>query len=93
MSLKQSSGVIINVRDFGESDKIITLYCPTAGKLTCIAKGAKRSQKRFVNKLELFSLLTFHYNDRYALPIMEQAELEESHLELRQKFHAPGKTI
>jgi len=86
MVCKKAQCVVIKVNDYGESDKLITVYCPEAGKLQVLAKGAKRSQKRFVNKLELFSRLTIQYNDKYNLPILTEAELDESYLQLRLHF-------
>ena len=86
MSLQNTIGIVLKVVDFGESDKIITFYCAKEGKLSCIAKGAKRSTKRFVNKLELFTLLDFQYNTRYTLPTLDQAELLDSFTALRTKY-------
>jgi len=86
MSLRRTTGIILRVSSYGESDKIVTLYCPREGRLDLIAKGACRSKKRFVNKLELFSHLDIIYNDRYALALLEQAELLESFLTLRRDF-------
>lgn len=86
MADRSTEGVVIQVRDYGESDKIITLYCPKAGKLDVIAKGAKRSKKRFVNKLELFSHLDIQYNDKYKLPLVTEAALLASFIPLRQNF-------
>lgn len=57
MALLHTPSVVIHVTDYGESDKIVTLYTLKYGKAVAIAKGAKRSKKRFVNKLEYFSLL------------------------------------
>lgn len=57
MSHLQTRSIVIKVMDYGESDKIITLFTESHGKLKGIAKGAKRSKKRFVNKLEFFTLL------------------------------------
>jgi len=86
MALQRTSGVVIHLTDYGEADKIVTIYSPTRGQWTGIAKGAKRSIKRFVNKLELFSLLNIDYSDQYNLPIINQAELVNSHLPLRQNY-------
>lgn len=57
MALIHTPAVVIHVTDYGESDKIITFYTQKYGKIAAIAKGAKRSKKRFLNKLEYFSLL------------------------------------
>lgn len=88
MAPQKTPGVVIHLTDFGEADKIVTLYSPTIGQWSGIAKGAKRSYKRFVNKLELFSLLDIEYNDQYRLPVINQAELVNSHLPIRQHYSA-----
>lgn len=88
MAPQKTPGVVIHLTDFGEADKIVTLYSPSIGQWSGIAKGAKRSYKRFVNKLELFSLLDIDYNDQYTLPVITQAELINSHLPLRQDYSA-----
>ncbi|HID98079.1 MAG TPA: DNA repair protein RecO [Thermodesulfobacteriaceae bacterium] len=49
--------IVIAGRDLGESDRLITLYTSAKGKVSAIAKGAKRSRKRFMNALEPFTLL------------------------------------
>lgn len=57
MGLQCTAAIILNHRDFGESDKIVTFFTSNLGKVKGIAKGAKRSRKRFANQLELFSLV------------------------------------
>ncbi len=85
MATKQTFAVVLNVADYGESDKIVTLYCHDHGKLAGIAKGAKRSKKRFVNKLEMFSLLDVQYADncRTNLIRIDNAELLDPFVKLR----------
>jgi len=46
--------IVIRVRLFGDADKIVTFLTRDLGKLSGIAKGAKRSKRRFVNVLEPF---------------------------------------
>ncbi len=53
----KSRSFILSVRDFSESDKIVTLLSQELGKRCAIAKGAKRSVKRFLNALEPFNLV------------------------------------
>lgn len=47
--------VVIRSFNYGESDRIVTFLTKDFGKLKGIAKGARRSRKRFQNALELFS--------------------------------------
>lgn len=43
--------------EHGDYDKIVTFFTVKRGKTTLIAKGAKKSSKRFAGVLELFSIL------------------------------------
>ena len=81
-------GLVLCVSEHGESDKIVTFYSPELGKVTGIAKGAKRSKKRFVNKLEEFSLLRILYNPpkRDGLHFLREAELEDAFISLRNTY-------
>jgi DNA repair protein RecO (recombination protein O) len=88
MSLQQSLAIVLQVKDHGDSDKIVTLYTMEHGKIVLIAKGAKRSKKRFVNKLELFSLLVIHFSPsrHSSLMRLDQAELENPFPRLRANY-------
>ena len=56
--------VVLRSRPYGESDKIVSFFTELHGKVTGIAKGAKRSRRRFVNSLEPFSLVTLRFQER-----------------------------
>ena len=55
MPFQKTEAVVITSIDYGESDRIVTFYTLDHGKVKCIAKGARKSKKRFVNTLEPFS--------------------------------------
>ena len=42
-----TDAIVIRLTDYGESDRIVTLLTERHGKVTAIAKGARRSRKRF----------------------------------------------
>jgi DNA repair protein RecO (recombination protein O) len=85
---KETAAIVLDCRDQGESDKIVTFFCEQAGRLSGIAKGAKRSKQRFVNKLELFSSLHLTYTlPRHgSLAFIVAAELQTSFLNLRKNI-------
>ena len=56
--------IVLRTRPYGESDRIVSFLTEKHGKITGIAKGAKRSHKRFVNSLEPFSLVNLRFQDR-----------------------------
>lgn len=84
----RTPAVVIEVRDYGEADKIVTFYSLARGRMSGIAKGAKRSLKRFVNKLELFTLLELHFTDSRASSLvrLDQAELLDHYQPLRSDY-------
>lgn len=52
---ERTAAIVLRTRAYAESDKIVTFLSRDWGKLTGIAKGAKRSRRRFVNVLEPFT--------------------------------------
>ena len=52
---ERTPALVLRARPYSESDKIVTFLTRDWGKVTGIAKGAKRSQRRFVNVLESFT--------------------------------------
>ena len=82
-------GIVLNTTAFAETDKLVTLYCQDLGRITAIAKGAFKSKKRFVNKLEPWSQLLFFYqnprNDN-GLFFLREAELLDARIHIRQDY-------
>lgn len=83
---KETDAVVLNCIEHGESDVIVTLFCQDVGRLSAIAKGAKKSKKRFVNKLELFSFLHITYQQKAnrSLAFLAEADLHTGFLQIRQ---------
>lgn len=81
----ETEAIVLDCTDHGESDLIVTLFSRDVGRITAIAKGAKKSKKRFVNKLELFSFLQITYQQKSgnSLAFLSEAELYTSFLGIR----------
>lgn len=71
--------------DYGESDRIVHLLTATSGRLTAMAKGARRSQRRFPGTLDVFNHLaiTGRFNPRASMAFLEQAKLVNPFIGLR----------
>jgi DNA repair protein RecO (recombination protein O) len=85
----ETEAIVIDCHDFGESDLIITLLSQERGKIAAIAKGAKKSLQRFVNKLELFSFIHIICTRKAGrqLAFLAEAELHTSFIKIRCDFH------
>lgn len=86
--VRDSHALVLNSFDHAESDTILTLLTQDFGRISCIAKGAKKSKKRFVNKLEIFSFLQIQFTDypNRSLSFLNEAELHTPFLEIRNNF-------
>lgn len=64
MNTRTSNAIIMRIKEFGESDILVTFFTPDMGQLKGVAKGARRSRKRFVNCLDIFCLADLEYGSR-----------------------------
>ena len=70
MPLFKTNAIVIRSTNYGESDKIVTFFTKDFGKLKGIAKGARRSRKRFQNALGLFSHLRLIFFDKEGMGLV-----------------------
>jgi len=63
-ALHRTSSFVLRFIDYGESDRIVTFYTDRSGKLKGIAKGARKSKRRFLNAIEPFCHSTVLYSRR-----------------------------
>lgn len=89
MTIRTTRGIVLHIAAHRESDKLVSLYSRELGRVTGIAKGAMNSARRFVNKLEEFSLLQVGYRPprgQAGILFLAEADLLRSHLALRQDY-------
>ncbi|MBM9519924.1 DNA repair protein RecO [Desulforhopalus vacuolatus] len=86
----EDDAIVLNSLETGESDLIVTLFCHNSGRISAIAKGARNSKKRFVNKLEIFTRLhvTFKQKVSTSLAFLNEAELNNIYPFLRTNYPA-----
>ena len=82
----KTTGFVLRTLSYGESDLIVTFYSSDFGKLKGIAKGAKRSKKRFANVFEPFSLtdIIFTRKSRDMLAFIESCDIIDHYHNIRQ---------
>jgi DNA repair protein RecO (recombination protein O) len=71
---------LLRAVDYGESDRVLTLLTETGGKVAAMARGARRSGKRFAGALEPLALIEVTLAPgRGSLPHLVEAVLLEPH--------------
>lgn len=90
MALNKSHGVVLRRRDFGEADRILTLFTRRFGKIKAIAKGCRRPRSRLAGHLEPCQAGEFVFWKREGggMAIVRSAELLEPHRGLSEDFGA-----
>jgi DNA repair protein RecO (recombination protein O) len=76
----RTQALVLRTFEQGESDRLVHLYTESLGKVSAIAKGARRSRRRFPGTLEIFNLLDARIVDppRSALMRIEGATLHRA---------------
>ena len=59
--------VVIGLMDYREADRIVSLFSKEHGRINGIARGARRSVKRFGGALELFARLSVNFTQSDSL--------------------------
>lgn len=74
-----AEGVVLNLKDRGEADQMVTLLTPTEGPLRAMARQAKWSVRRFGGRLGLTNRIRFDYSRKEpsAIAYIEETELIE----------------
>jgi DNA repair protein RecO (recombination protein O) len=79
MPLFNTDAIVVRSLNYGESDKILTFFTKDFGKVRGIAKGARRSRKRFQNALGLFSHLRLIFFDREGMGLVRAESCDILH--------------
>ena len=66
-------GIVIKRKNFGETDKIITVFTRNQGKIRLIAKGIRKISSRRASHIELFKHVKITYNKFKALFVLTDA--------------------
>ena len=79
---------VVATNPVGESDLLVVLLTRETGKIRCIAKGAKKSKKRFMNVLEPFAHIdaVTRLASRSDLHFLESGSLKDGFESVRQDY-------
>ena len=88
MPVFTTPAILLRRLDYGDFDVIITFFTLSRGKLTLIAKSAKKSTRRFAGILELFSILELVANTGRGkgMPVLQEAVLKQPFSGIRAHF-------
>ena len=82
---ERTTGLILRTRPLTETSLIVQWLTPDLGRVSTVAKGARRPKSPFLGKLDLFYLaeFSFHPSRRSDLHTLREVRVLEYHRELR----------
>jgi DNA repair protein RecO (recombination protein O) len=72
--LQKCEGIVIRSTDYGETNKIITIYTRELGKVGVMARGAKKPNSRLTSITQLFTYGMFLFQKSSGLGSLQQGE-------------------
>ena len=84
--IQKTIGTVIRIVDYGDSDQILSVLTPDRGKLSFMAKGARKSSTRFGGAVDLLTQSEFVFYDREGLKSLNQATLVNAHSALQTDY-------
>jgi len=82
--LYNTDAIILRRSDFGEADRLLTVFTPRRGKLRLLAKGARKTKSRKAGHIELFTHTTLQAAAGRTWDIVTQADTVEAYRTLRE---------
>lgn len=81
----KARAIVLRTVDYGESDRVVTLFTAERGKLAAFARGARASRRRFGGALEPFTLLEVEAKERRGAELLslESAQVQRGFGTLR----------
>ncbi|MCC6823333.1 MAG: DNA repair protein RecO, partial [Verrucomicrobia subdivision 3 bacterium] len=83
-----ATGLILRTRALTETSLIVNWLTPNLGRISTVAKGARRPKSAFAGKLDLFYAadFTFQRSRRSDLHTLREIKLRETHPALRHEI-------
>ena len=78
-----SEGIVLGRINYGEADRIVSLFSKNHGRVSLIAKGVRRLKSRKRGHIEIFSKVNFQAISGKGLDIMTEADIIDDYKDVR----------
>lgn len=84
MQAFKTEGIILKRRDFGEADRILTVFSQKKGKISVLAKGVRRITSRRAGNVELLNRVVIYLHQGKGMPILTEATSLDTYPKLKE---------
>ncbi len=92
MRLYKVEGIVLRRRNLGEADRLVTILSRDRGKMTVVARGARRPRSRLGGRLEPPTRFRALVVEGRSLDVISQVEVLDAHARLRDGLERIGAT-
>lgn len=83
----KTKGIVLSETNFSESDKMLTVLTPDLGRITCVAKGARKMQSPILSASQIFAFSELVlFRSKGDMYYINSAELIEAFYALRTDY-------
>lgn len=86
----RAEAVVLSHRDWGEADRLVTLYTRQRGKLSAVVKGARKTRSRKAGHVQPFTHITVQLARARGPFIVTQVETLDAYIPLRENLNLTG---
>ncbi len=86
----RAEAIVLHHSDWGEADRLLSLYTPQLGKVRAIVKGARKLRSRKAGHLEPMTRVSLLLATGRSMHIVTQAEMLDAHAPLREDLTLLG---
>jgi DNA repair protein RecO (recombination protein O) len=81
-----SEGIVLGRKNYGEADRILSIYSKDHGRISLMASGIRRPKSRKRGHLEIFSLLNFQAVKGRGMDMIIEADITDDFKEIRKSL-------
>jgi len=93
MATIKTKGVILKRKNFGEADRILTVYTEKLGKVSVIAKGSRKALSKLAGHIEAFYLSNLMLAEGKNLYTLTSAEIVKNYPNLRNNLETANQAF
>lgn len=79
----KTEGIVLKRKDFGEADRVLTIFSKDKGKIAVVAKGVRRITSRRAGNVELLNRVVVYLHQGKGMPVLTEATSLETYQKIK----------
>lgn len=84
--VRTTEGLVLKAKNYGEADKIYTIFTKDLGKISAIAKGVRKISSKRAGSLDLLNHIRFAFSEGKGMPLITEVSSLNSFIGAKKSF-------